>query len=98
VSELARRMLELVSAKGGKGVWSERGRAKKRLGDAFGSLGFLAVHAELAVAGEERGVVVVSIAAVGSFVVFLEELLDRRVGDGSWESGKLETHVGRFDV
>jgi len=71
------RKLEQVSERGGdgkresrlKGVWSERVRAK----NTFGCLGFLAVHAELAVAGEERGVVVVSTAAVDDFVVFLKE-------------------------
>jgi len=69
-----------------------------RAKNTVGSLGFLAVHAKLAVAGEERGVVVISTAAFGDLVVFLKEFLDRKVGDGSWKVGKREAHVGGSDV
>lgn len=49
--------------------------------ETFGALCLLAIHAELAIANEERGIVVVGVGTVGDLVVFLEEFFDPGVGD-----------------
>lgn len=48
----------------------------------LGSFGFLLVHRELTVCGEEVCIVVVNVSVVGDGVVFLDKALDGWIGDG----------------
>lgn len=61
---------------GGKCVGVRGGRI------TLGALGFLVVHGEFAVGGEEVGIVVVDVSVVGDGVVFFDELLDVWISDG----------------
>lgn len=60
----------------------ERKGGRGRRGRTLGALGFLLVHGEFAVWGEEAGVVVGDLGIVGDGVVFFEEAFDGWVGDG----------------
>ena len=54
----------------------------KRVLRTLGAFGFLLVHGEFAVWGEEAGVVVMDVGIVGDGVVFFNEAFDVWVGDG----------------
>lgn len=64
---------------GGEGVGGKREMGGRITLSAFG---LLVVHGELAIGGEEVGIVVVDAGVVGDGVVFFDEALDGWVGDG----------------
>lgn len=50
--------------------------------NTLGAFGFLFIHGEFSIRGEEGGVVIVDVGVVGDGVVFLDEIFDGGVGDG----------------
>lgn len=56
----------------------------------LGAFSLLIVHGELAIRGEEVGIVVVDVCVVGDDVVFFDEIFDGWVGNGVRETGELE--------
>ena len=71
---------------GGRSLWGRRygwrGEGKEGRLRTLGACGFLLVHGEFAVWGEEAGVVVVDVGIVGDGVVLFDEAFDGWVGDG----------------
>ena len=55
--------------------------------NTFAALGLLVIHAELPVAREESGVVIVGVACVRDLVVFLKELFYGWVRNRRWQIG-----------
>ena len=60
----------------------------------LGAFGLFVIHGELAVRGEEGGVVVVDVRVIGDGVVLFEEVFDGWVGDGVGEIGESGRHDG----